>query len=88
MPIMKIMKASKELTLNQKLCVFSFDEIKVKESYCYDKSTDTTLKPASYVQVGMLRGKLTLYKMFYANIIFILKLYNRPNRKMETAYLL
>ena len=51
------MKAATQLNITEKLCVLSFDEMKVREVFCYDKSTDTTLKPAKYVQVAMLRGK-------------------------------
>lgn len=54
----EIMQAAKELTQHQRICVLSFGEMKIKEAYCYDRSTDTTLKPASYVQVCMLRGLL------------------------------
>lgn len=40
----------------QKLCVLSFDEMKIKEKFIYDKTQDETLKLASYVQVVMIRG--------------------------------
>jgi len=45
-----------DLSHLQKLSVLSFDEIKVRSVYLYDKANDTTLKPYSYVQVAVLRG--------------------------------
>jgi len=55
-PVFKILAASAELNELDKLCVLFFDEMKVRKTYCYDKSSDTTLPPVSYVQVAMLRG--------------------------------
>lgn len=56
-----------ELTNLQKLCVLSFDEIKVESIYTYDKSNDQTLKPYKYVQVAVLRGLFGNWKqpIFY-----------------------
>lgn len=50
------------------MCVISFDEIKVKSLYLYDKANDETLKPYSYVQVAVLRGLFGNWKqpIFYA----------------------
>lgn len=45
-----------DLAALAKICVLSFDEMKIKETFCYDQSVDTTLSPAAYVQVAMLRG--------------------------------
>lgn len=41
---------------NEKLCVLSFDEMKIKSSYEYDKKNDKILEPSNYVQVAMIRG--------------------------------
>lgn len=57
-PVVKILAATKQMSEMEKICVLSFDEMKIRKSYCYDKATDTTLLPANYVQVGMLRGKI------------------------------
>lgn len=55
------------MTQLQKVCVLSFDEIKVRKVYLYDKSNDETLKPYNYVQVVMLRGLFEAWKqpIFY-----------------------
>ena len=55
-PVIKIMKAATQLSEEQKVCVLSFDEMKVKECYCYDKSSDTLYKPVKYAQLVMIRG--------------------------------
>ena len=46
-PVKKILTAATQISDIQKLCVLSFDEMKAKKRYCYDKQTDFTLKPAS-----------------------------------------
>ena len=56
-PVIRLLSETKQMSVLQKLCVFSFDEMKIREAFCYDKKQDTTLSPAKYVQVGMLRGK-------------------------------
>ncbi|XP_058987606.1 uncharacterized protein LOC131806837 [Musca domestica] len=53
-PVFKVLSASTHLTDKQKICVLSFDEMKVRKIYCYDRSSDTTLAPVTYVQVAML----------------------------------
>ena len=60
-PVMKLMLAATQLDETQKVCVLSFDEMKIRKTYCYDRSSDSTLHPVSYVQVAMLRGKCTKY---------------------------
>lgn len=57
-PVVKLLSAANQMSETQKLCVLSFDEMKAKKKYCYDKSTDSTLAPANYIQVAMLRGEL------------------------------
>lgn len=47
--------------------MLSFDEMKIKKSYLYDKANDETLKPYSYVQVVMLRG---LYKSWKQPVFY------------------
>lgn len=53
--VLNIMKQV-DLTDVEKICVLSFDEMKVKEKIVYDKTKDETLKAAKYVQVAMVRG--------------------------------
>ena len=52
---------------DDKICVLSFDEIKIKYQYAYDKINDTTLKPHNYMQVVMVRGMKGKWKqpVFY-----------------------
>lgn len=57
-PVVKILAATEHMSELQKICVLSFDEMKIRKAYCYDKVTDTTLSPANNVQVGMLRGSI------------------------------
>lgn len=45
-----------DLSNDNKLCVLSFDEMKVEETYEYDIVLDTVRKPENYVQVVMARG--------------------------------
>lgn len=56
-----------ELTGVQKLCILSFDEIKVKKQYLYNNTNDETMKPYNYVQVAMIRGLVGNWKqpIFY-----------------------
>lgn len=54
-PVIKIMEMT-DFTPLQRICVLSFDEMKIKKQYLYDKVNDETLKPANYVQVAMIRG--------------------------------
>lgn len=56
-PVFKLLSASTHMTEIDKICVLSFDEAKIRKSYCYDKTSDTTLAPANYVQVAMIRGQ-------------------------------
>lgn len=57
-----------DLTDFQKVCVLSFDEMKLRSVYMYDKANDETLKPYNYVQVAILRGLFGNWKqpIFYA----------------------
>lgn len=60
------MKLSDMSTLDN-VCVISFDEMKIRKCYLYDKVKDETLKPYSYAQVVMLRGLFKSWKqpIFY-----------------------
>lgn len=60
-PVINILKKA-ELTDFEKICVLSFDEMKIRKAYAYDKSNDHLLKPANYVQVAMMRGLLKSWK--------------------------
>lgn len=53
---------------NDRVCVLSFDEIKIRNCYCYDKANDETLNPRSYAQVVMIRGLFSNWKqpIYYA----------------------
>lgn len=64
--VFNFMKLS-DMTSMDKICVISFDEMKIKHSYLYDKANDETLKPYSYAQVVMLRGLFKSWKqpVFY-----------------------
>lgn len=59
--IFNVMKLSEMSTLD-KICVLSFDEMKIRKCYLYDKVNDETIKPFSYVQVAMLRGLVNRWK--------------------------
>ena len=52
----------------QRLCMLCFDEMKIKSTYEYDKSNDSILSTANYVQVVMARGLLHKWKqpVFYS----------------------
>lgn len=64
--VFNIMKVSDMSSLD-KVCVISFDEIKIKKRYLYDHVNDKTLKPYSYAQVVILRGLFKSWKqpIFY-----------------------
>ena len=64
--VLNIVKLS-NLSTFEKLCVLSFDEIKIRKVYLYDKANDETMKPYSYAQVVMLRGLFGNWKqpVFY-----------------------
>lgn len=47
---------SLDLPLEDKLCVISFDEMKCREEWAYDRKSDTIIKPKRMVQVAMVRG--------------------------------
>lgn len=52
----------KEMDSRDKVCVLSFDEIKLRKEYIYDKANDEIMKPFSYAQVVMLRGLHSKWK--------------------------
>lgn len=84
-PVIKILKASSEIDQSKRICVLSFDEMKIRKSFCYDKSSDTTIAPASYVQVAMLRG---IIKILSATVNKKMYKLSRIVEQMETTYLL
>lgn len=57
-PVVKILSAANQMPETEKLCILSFDEMKAKKKYCYDKQTDSLLAPANNIQVALLRGNL------------------------------
>lgn len=46
----------------ERICVLSYDEMKVRSVYLYDKRNNETLAPKNYVQVVMLRGLIGRWK--------------------------
>lgn len=65
-PVLDIVKNA-NMTQREKICVISFDEMKISKKFLYDKILDETIKPASYVQVMMIRGLIGNWKqpIFY-----------------------
>lgn len=66
--VLSVMQVSShDIEPMQKLCVLSFDEMKIKKQYVYDKKNDETTKPANYAQVAMIRGLVGRWKqvIFY-----------------------
>jgi hypothetical protein len=51
-----------EMTNVERICVLSFDEMKLRAVYSYDKINDEMLKPYNYVQVLMMRGLIGNWK--------------------------
>lgn len=47
---------SLDMALEEKLCVISFDEMKCREEWAYDRKNDIILEPRRMVQVVMIRG--------------------------------
>lgn len=60
-PVFDIIKLT-DMNEMDKVCILSFDEIKIRKVYLYDKANDETLKPYSYAQVFMLRGLFSNWK--------------------------
>lgn len=48
--------SSLDMPLEEKLCVISFDEMKCREEWAYDKKADKIIPPKRMVQVVMVRG--------------------------------
>lgn len=60
-----------EYTDRERLCVISFDEMKIKSCYEYDKVLDSVISPSNYVQVVMIRGLFKPWKQpIYYNYDF------------------
>lgn len=53
---LEFMRQTTHLSLDEKVCVLAFDEMKVEETFEYDAVDDVVRKPANYVQVVMARG--------------------------------
>ncbi|KAI8122645.1 Transposable element P transposase [Lucilia cuprina] len=47
---------SSELAPEEKLCILSFDEMKCREEWSYDRKYDVVVEPKRMVQVAMVRG--------------------------------
>ena len=52
-----------------KICVLTFNEMKVEKTYEYDSSTDIVRKPTNYVQVVMARGPKKYGSSLYIMIL-------------------
>lgn len=65
-PVLDIVTKA-NMTQLERVCVISFDEMKIRKKFIYDKTLDETLKPASYVQVMIIRGLFSSWKqpIFY-----------------------
>lgn len=59
-----VLKLMKQINYNQfeKICILSFDEMKIRSGYEYDKANDTLLSPSNYVQVVLARGLMQKWK--------------------------
>ncbi len=67
-PVFKIMNEKAQgMSLQNRLTVLSFDEMKVDETWTYDKKADRVYSPHKYVQVVMARGLVGNWKqpIFY-----------------------
>ena len=60
-------KHSKNLTDFEKICILSFDEMKIDKTVSYDKSSDTIYDAHNYVQVALIRSITSNWKqpIFY-----------------------
>ncbi|KAL1493908.1 hypothetical protein ABEB36_009589 [Hypothenemus hampei] len=52
----------KEMNVRDKICILSFDEMKLRKEYTFDKADDEILSAFSYAQVVMLRGLHSKWK--------------------------
>lgn len=69
---------SLDLPLEDKLCVISFDEMKCREEWAYDRKSDTIIKRKRMVQVAMVRGLRGDWKQ---------PIYYNFDTKMEASFL-
>lgn len=60
---------SLDFQIEEKLCVISFDEMKCREEWAYDRKRDMILQPKRMIQVVMVRGIRGRWKqsIFYNN---------------------
>lgn len=63
----ELMRQVNYMTTEEKICLLSFDEMKVTETFEYDLHNDFVRKPANYVQVVMASGIIKSWKqpVFY-----------------------
>lgn len=63
----EFMRRTTDLTVEEKICVLAFDEMKVTEVFEYEPILDVVKKPTNYVQVVMARGLRKSWKqpVFY-----------------------
>ena len=56
-----------DMPLEEKLCVLSFDEMKCREEWAYDRRNDVIIGPKRMIQVAMVRGLKKSWKqlVFY-----------------------
>lgn len=64
-----------DLQVEEKLCVISFDEMKCREEWAYDRKNDIVLEPKRMIQVAMVRGLRVSWKqpIFYNTDFKIVK---------------
>lgn len=64
-----VLQLMKDFSMNEndRICILSFDEMKIRSEYEYDRPNDSVLKPSNYVQVAMVRGLISKWKqpIFY-----------------------
>lgn len=51
-----------DLTSTEKICIMSFDEMKIRSVYSYDTVSDQVLLPHAYAQVVLIRGLVGHWK--------------------------
>lgn len=59
---LNVLRSANEAPLEDRLCILSFDEMKVESLYEYDAISDTVRQPYNYVQLAIARGLKSSWK--------------------------
>lgn len=59
---LNVMKSRNEVPVVDRLCILSFDEMRVESVYEYDAISDTVREPCKYVQLAIARGLKSSWK--------------------------